>query len=115
MGPQHRGTRWGQGNVRKDFLLLVSIELFPFRGEPEIPNSELLELATNEGTKVLFVGCSCTTDVINHFMSDSIVLFVSKNLTNRFEQIGVSVGVLKRSDGSRHRRTQSPPSPHPKR
>jgi hypothetical protein len=29
----------------KDALLLVSIELFPFRGKPEIPNRELLEFA----------------------------------------------------------------------
>ena len=37
-------------------------------------------------------------------MSASTIQFVSTNLTNRFEQIGVSVGVLKRSDGSRIRR-----------
>jgi hypothetical protein len=37
-------------------------------------------------------------------MSASIVQFISSNLTNRFEQIGVSVRVLERSDGSRNRR-----------
>jgi hypothetical protein len=37
--------------------------------------------------------------------ASSTIQFVSTNLTNRLEQIGVSVRVLKRSDGtSRHRR-----------
>jgi hypothetical protein len=85
MGTQHLGARHA-----KDVLLLVSVEVFPFRGEPEIPNRELLELTTGEGTKGLFVGCSCTTDVMDHFMSASIIHFVSMNLTNCFEQIGVS-------------------------
>jgi hypothetical protein len=44
---------------------LVSVELFPSRGELEIPNGELLELATGEGIKGLFVGCSFTTNVID--------------------------------------------------
>jgi hypothetical protein len=39
---------------------MVSVELFSFRGEPDIPNGELLELATGEITKGLFVGCSFT-------------------------------------------------------
>jgi hypothetical protein len=29
--------------------------MFPFRGEPEIPNKELFELVTGEGTKGLLV------------------------------------------------------------
>jgi hypothetical protein len=37
-------------------------------------------------------------------MSASIVQLISSNLANSFEQIGVSVRVLERSDGSRHRR-----------
>jgi hypothetical protein len=41
---------------------------------------------------------------MHHFISASIIQFVSTNLTNRFEQITVSVRVLKRSDGSWHRR-----------
>jgi hypothetical protein len=41
---------------------------------------------------------------MDYFMSASTIQFVSTNLTNRFEQIGVSARVLNRSDGSRHRR-----------
>jgi hypothetical protein len=37
-------------------MLLMSVELFPFRGELEIPDRELLELATSEGAKGLFIG-----------------------------------------------------------
>jgi hypothetical protein len=37
-------------------------------------------------------------------MSVSTIQFVSTNLKNRFEQMGVSVCALKRSDGSRDRR-----------
>jgi hypothetical protein len=40
----------------KYVLLLVSIELIPFREKPEIPNSELIELAMGEGTKVCSSG-----------------------------------------------------------
>jgi hypothetical protein len=44
---------------------------------------------------------------MDQFMSASIIQFVSTDLTNRFEQISVSVRVLKRGDGSRHRRRNS--------
>jgi hypothetical protein len=84
----------------KDFILLVSVKLFPFRGEPKILDKKLLELATGEGTKCKIVGCSFTTDVMHQFMGASIIQFVTTNLTNRFEQISVSAHVLKRSDGS---------------
>lgn len=83
--------------------VLVSVELFPFRGEPEVPNRELLELATNEGIKGLFIECSFAPDVMDHFMRVSTIHFVSTNLVNCFDQIGVSVRVLKRSNGSRIR------------
>jgi hypothetical protein len=46
------------------FLLLVSVKLFPFRSEPEIPNRELLERATGEGSKGLFVRSSYTTNLV---------------------------------------------------
>jgi hypothetical protein len=44
MRTQHRGARWGWARYSNDFLLTVSVRLFPFRGEIEIPNRELLEL-----------------------------------------------------------------------
>ena len=50
---QHRGARWGRTRYANNVLLIVIIELFPFRGEPEIPNRELLELATGEGAEGL--------------------------------------------------------------
>jgi hypothetical protein len=109
MGTQHRGARWDRARYTEDVLLLLSIELFPLRGEPEILNKELLELAAGERTKRLFDGCSCSRDVMHQFMSASIIQFVSANLTNCFEQIGVSVRLLKRSDGSRHRRRMALP------
>jgi hypothetical protein len=62
LGSQHRDARWGRTAYTKDVLLLVSVELFPFRGKSEISDRELLELATGEGTRVLFVRCSFTTD-----------------------------------------------------
>jgi hypothetical protein len=65
MGTQHRGTRWGRARCAKDFLLLMRVELKPFRGEPDIPNRKRLELATGEGTKGLFLRCSFTTDVVH--------------------------------------------------
>jgi hypothetical protein len=75
----------------------------------DIPKRELLELATGDTTKGLFVGCSCSTDMMDLFMIATIIQFVSTNLTDRVEQIGVSVLVLKRSGDSRHRRrTPSP-------
>jgi hypothetical protein len=61
LGTQHRDARWDRTAYTKDVLILVSIELFPFREKPEIPNRELLELAMGEGTKVPFVRCSLTT------------------------------------------------------
>jgi hypothetical protein len=70
----------------------------------KIPNRKLLQLATGEGTKGKLVSCSFTTDVMHQFMRASIIQVVPTNLTNRFEQIGVSARVLKRSDGSWHRR-----------
>jgi hypothetical protein len=51
--------------AEQSVLFVASVELFPFRDEPEIRNGELLELATGEGTKVLFVGCSFTTGVMD--------------------------------------------------
>jgi hypothetical protein len=88
----------------KDILPPSNVELFPFRDEADILNRELLELAAGEGSKGLFVGCTCTTDVMDKFMSASIIQFVSTNLTNRLEQICVvSIRVLECSDGSRHR------------
>ena len=36
MGTQHRGTRWGRTRHAKDFLLRVSVTLFPYRGKLEI-------------------------------------------------------------------------------
>jgi hypothetical protein len=51
--------------MRQDVLLLVSVELFPFRGEPEISNREPLELTKGKGTKSMLVGCSFTTDVMD--------------------------------------------------
>jgi hypothetical protein len=59
LGTQHRNARWGRATYTEyilllvNVLLLVSVELFPFRGRPEIPNRELLELATGEGTKTV--------------------------------------------------------------
>jgi hypothetical protein len=46
METQQRGARWGWARHAKDSLLLVSVELFSFRDEPEISNRKLLELAT---------------------------------------------------------------------
>jgi hypothetical protein len=82
---------------------LVSVKLRPFRGEPEVPRSrELLEFVTGEGTKGLFVESGFT---MKEMERSSTIHFVSTNLTNRFEQIGVSVCDRMRSDGtSRHRR-----------
>jgi hypothetical protein len=65
MGMQHRGARWIRTRYANDVLLLMRIEMLPFRGKPEIPNRELLELGTGEGNKDLFVGCSFTTDVMD--------------------------------------------------
>jgi hypothetical protein len=59
-----RCASWGRTRNVKDALLLVSDELHPLQGEPEIQNRELLELATHEGTHCLFVWCSFTTDVM---------------------------------------------------
>jgi hypothetical protein len=64
LGTQHRGARWGSTRYAKDALLLVSVKLFPFGGDAEIQNKELLELATGEATKDLFVG-SFTTDMMD--------------------------------------------------
>jgi hypothetical protein len=64
-----------------------------------IPNTKLLELATGEGTKGKLVSSSLTTDEMHQFISAGIIQF-STNLTNRLEQIGVSVRILTRSDGS---------------
>jgi hypothetical protein len=80
MGTQHRGAMWDRERYAEDFLLLMSVDVFPFRGDPDIPNRELLELATGEGTKGLFIGCSCTADVMHQFMSASIIQVVSANL-----------------------------------
>jgi hypothetical protein len=44
---------------------MVSVELFPFRGDLESPNRELLKLAAGEGTMGLFFGCSFTTDAMD--------------------------------------------------
>ncbi len=58
-------------------MLLVSVKLLPFRGEPEVPRSrELLEFVTGEGTKCKIVGCSFTTDVMHQFISARIIQFV---------------------------------------
>jgi hypothetical protein len=65
MGPQHRDARWGRTANTKDILLLVSVELFLFREKPEIPDRELIELSTGEGTKVWFVRRSFTMDVMD--------------------------------------------------
>jgi hypothetical protein len=70
LGTQHRGARWGRTTYAKDNLLLVSVRLFPFRGEADIPNRELLnrellQRTTDEATNDLFVGCSFTTDVMD--------------------------------------------------
>jgi hypothetical protein len=43
----------------------VSIELFPFRVELDIPNVELFELANGEETKGMFVECNFTKDVMD--------------------------------------------------
>ncbi len=68
------------------------------------PSRELLELATGEGSKALSIGYSIiATDVVDYFINASTIQFFSTNLTNRFEQMGVSV--CERSDGSRHRCT----------
>ncbi len=40
---------------------------------------------------------------MDQLISVSTIQFVSTNLTHRLEQIGVSVRVLKRIDGNRHR------------
>jgi hypothetical protein len=53
------------------------------------------EFATGTGTKGLFVACNFSTDEMDKFMRARIV-----QLTNRFDQIGVSVRV----HGSRYRR-----------
>jgi hypothetical protein len=79
----------------------VSVELFPFRGEPAISIREVHGL---KGTEALFISYSITTDVIDNFVGVSTILFVSTNLTNRLEQMGVSAYVLKRSEASTHRR-----------
>jgi hypothetical protein len=50
LGTQRRGARWDRTRYTKNVLLLVNVELFPLRGEQEIPNRELIELATGEGT-----------------------------------------------------------------
>jgi hypothetical protein len=53
-----------------DVLLLVSAELFLFRDDPEIPNRELLELATGakesipEGGRNILVGAAQTGDEV---------------------------------------------------
>jgi ribosomal protein S17E len=73
LGTQYCCARRGGTRYAKDVLLLVSVELFLFRGEPEIPNRELLQLATGERTKELFVGCSFTTDV-RDWMRDPLQL-----------------------------------------
>jgi hypothetical protein len=80
-----------------------TVKLLPFQGEPEITRSrELLEFVAGEGAKGLFVESSFITEEMERA---SIIQFASTNLTNRLEQISVSVRVLKRSDGtSRHRR-----------
>jgi hypothetical protein len=88
MGTQHRDARWGRARYAKDVLLLVSVELFPFR---DITDRELLERATGEGAKGMFVWCSCNTDAMDQFMSASTIQFVPTNMTNRFEQVVVSV------------------------
>jgi hypothetical protein len=41
---------------------------------------------------------------MDQFMGASTILFVSTNLTNRFEQMGVGLYVLKRSEARRHKR-----------
>jgi hypothetical protein len=64
-GRQHRDTRWGRTTYTKDVMLLVGVELFPFRGKLEILNMDLIGLATGEGTKVRFVMCSFTSDVMD--------------------------------------------------
>jgi hypothetical protein len=65
-------------------------------------DSKLLAFVTGEGTKGLFVESGFAMEEMER---TSIIHFVSTNLTNRFEQISVSVRVRKRSDGtSRHRR-----------
>jgi hypothetical protein len=78
-----------------DVLLLVSVELFPFRGEPEIPNGGLLELATGEGTK-----CSCTTDVMDQFMSANVRLheFNKSYRTNRLQSVYASSSTATAAD-----------------
>jgi hypothetical protein len=58
LATQLRDTRCGGVTCTKNNLLLVSIELFPFREKPESPIGELLELATSDGLKALVVRCS---------------------------------------------------------
>ena len=70
---------------------------------PEIPDRELLQLATPEGAKGLFFGCSLSR-MADHFTSAGTIQFVSTNLAILFEQIGVSARVIKLSDSSRHKR-----------
>jgi hypothetical protein len=59
------GGAEGRTRCTQDFLLMVSVELFPFRGDLESPNRELLKLAAGEGTMGLFFGCSFTTDAMD--------------------------------------------------
>jgi hypothetical protein len=101
--PWRQVVQRGKTGYTNDVLLLVSVKLFPFGGESESPNSELLKLATGEGSMGFFIGFSFTTDAMDYFMSDSTIHFVSTNMLDRFEQMGVTACVLKRSNGSRHR------------
>jgi hypothetical protein len=53
---------------------MVSVELFLFQDEPELPTRELLELATGEETKRLFAGCSCIMDMMDQFMRSGVAV-----------------------------------------
>jgi hypothetical protein len=65
MGTQHCGSRWGRTKYAEDASLQVRVNLLPFRGEPETPSRELLEFATVEEAKGVFVGCSFITDIMD--------------------------------------------------
>jgi hypothetical protein len=63
--PWRQGVQRGRTWYTNDVMLLVSVKLFPFGGESESPDGELLKVATGEGTMGMLFGFNYTTDTMD--------------------------------------------------